>query len=1705
MRYASTGISLVGVPGNSPLLGETSEIPEVGPGAVSNDTLLNAQALGNLLQTNRQAISVAGNIDSFTDVDWYSFDLTYEKITPLLLREYFSTVIDVDYADGIGRPDTSIYVFNANGNLILNGLGSELLDDQASPGAGNSELERGSAGILDPYIGPYELPTETQTGLPGGRYYLAITNSDMVPAIMASYTNPNFPDSNMRLQPIEGVRLIAEDHIGSQGGSTAITPITPILFPRAGQSDGTTVYTEDNDSVVDYTLGDIVLYVSRDVGTEETNLYIVNPFTGEVRSQVGRGNFDVRDIDFRPNGTLHGFDRVIETVVGAADRDSLTDYFVIDAGTGAFSDAGDFGLQTSHLEFPAGGGAPTVGASDDGFNIEAMTFAILGGQERGIAVGSRPTPPGESPAYYSTTRFVNNNGQPGFARPGPGYFSNVIYEFDEVTGAATSAPADDKTDLAVAAGAGTAIRDRGYIETFTLDTNGDIVTNSSEMLTRQVTQGSANSGPTLLINDGDAFVIEDSSGTLRRFEFDLGPQVIVQYDPAAGLAVSDGMRFSIDGVTYEFDTGTVPGVSPGAVSIPLAPNASLRAFVDAIADNVDSAITVSFDSGRMNFSGATTGVFTQLEAAGIFTNLGNSNTAGSVPVPLLASDTAEIVAIRIARAINGSGVPGLVAAANADRVALSAGAVYNSTGPLTQSGIAPGGIVTGIAVIGNTMYAVSDAGGLYSVTNPTAIRTGNVATYVSTSSDLLGIPFTGLVEGPVHAQNGQLSQMLFGIDANGNLHAFDTAGRLQPVFANGASSVNTTLSGATGLAMPSLDFNLWHVSNNRNAEAGHGQPATPNNSRAATTTGGQSLYFGFQTPATNGVGDLTGLNATGLSNSYNFPGGAAGAIESAPIDLSAITAGSLPTLYFNYRFDTEQAQADLGLGNTATDYMRDSLRVYASGEDGEWILLATNNDAQPATNASNNGQFDDEFDYRLTGNRETQPLFDNNGQWRQARVPLDVLAGQANVKIRVEFSTYGGFGYGKSGGKGPEIRTISGDRLADGETLTLNGQTFEIEMGPSLVLPSGNSLSNGTSALIEGVRYVFTDGTLTVPAPDVAVTYSPSMSAAQVALQLQSAIQSAVSVVPISSGLQFTHESNDTISRAEGLGITGNSIQVRGSGNIGDNTALANAGEDVDLFRVDLEAGARVTVAVEADVIGSGLDSYLRVFDANGLPLRNAQGQLVQNDNRVGSSDSLLSFTAPSSGRYYLGVSGAGNSNYNAAVTDTALSGSTGDYNLVVEVQRSVMPLVSGNRLQLSGANNVTLPAGSPLSLQGASGSSGQPVQVNVNMSAAEVAVALQRSIADFFASGATSAYPVRNDIVELTGLITYSGTSFLTGLPTVSPSQLAPGPFGATLGFVGDAFSGFNTGTNFDGTTNNSNPGALGAQNNDFEGVYMDDFIIGIAGRGEMVLNSTSTDTSFVVDPQDLLANPSQHDADQDGVEILVGPYQFEIRGGDGYAIPTLPGTVTLVLVDADEPDALLSEGLAIQLNPAAAQIAGETFTLSDGTRVLTFEMDDVNDGKSVQAGNIAIPFNTAALDPTNGNRKSESAKVLAARVRDIINSSLVQGQLNITANLLNNDRSGASSPTVVLIGQASIQVPASVGQTLVAKAPTRFGSTGSSAGSNRERPQGQIVISSTTVSHSQDFGVNIAAAARDPLTNAPIPGSPRNTVTINTEGLAP
>ena len=114
--------------------------------------------------------------------------------------------------------------------------------------------------------------------------------------------------------------------------------------------------------------------------------------------------------------------------------------------------------------------------------------------------------------------------------------------------------------------------------------------------------------------------------------------------------------------------------------------------------------------------------------------------------------------------------------------------------------------------------------------------------------------------------------------------------------------------------------------------------------------------------------------------------------------------------------------------------------------------------------------------------------------------------------------------------------------------------------------------------------------------------------------------------------------------------------------------------EDVDLYRVQLDAGEGLILDVDAAELlspeesASSFDSFLRLFDADG-------NEIATNDDGFASGeefslDSYLAFTANSSGDYYVGVSSTANIGYNPVTGDDvdAGDGSTGDYSLDIEI-----------------------------------------------------------------------------------------------------------------------------------------------------------------------------------------------------------------------------------------------------------------------------------------------------------------------------------------------------------------------------------------------------------------------------------------------------
>ncbi len=207
----------------------------------------------------------------------------------------------------------------------------------------------------------------------------------------------------------------------------------------------------------------------------------------------------------------------------------------------------------------------------------------------------------------------------------------------------------------------------------------------------------------------------------------------------------------------------------------------------------------------------------------------------------------------------------------------------------------------GMAMVGSRMLAVTDTGGLFEIRNYAAPESA-VANYLESSAELLGIRFSGLTVAPRGLENGRFSNLLFGIDSRGGLHAFTTDGELQEVFSNGQSSVNTGIGGANGLAFSSLQENLWHITDQRAGDPGH--------------NGGNSFRFGDD------------------DRNIYFPGGAHGSLVSQPFSLQGVSADEQPTLYFSYFYGADEAPNE------------DAFRVYISDDSredsqGQWHLLAS--------------------------------------------------------------------------------------------------------------------------------------------------------------------------------------------------------------------------------------------------------------------------------------------------------------------------------------------------------------------------------------------------------------------------------------------------------------------------------------------------------------------------------------------------------------------------------------------------------------------------------------------------------------------------------------------------------------------------------------------------------------------------------------------
>jgi len=250
-------------------------------------------------------------------------------------------------------------------------------------------------------------------------------------------------------------------------------------------------------------------------------------------------------------------------------------------------------------------------------------------------------------------------------------------------------------------------------------------------------------------------------------------------------------------------------------------------------------------------------------------------------------------------------------------------------------------------------------------------------------------------------------------------------------------------------------------------------------------------------------------------------------------------------------------------------------------------------------------------------------------------------------------------------------------------------------------------------------------------------------------------------------------------------------------------TGEIEARSDVDFYRVDLAEGEGVNLNLSAVDEDSGFDSYLRLFDAVG-------NELAFNDDNSdlenATTNAAISFVPPIAGVYFVGVSSAGNFDYDQINGDTNLNFSTnrgvstGEYRLEVEVAEIVADDDSDNTIDEAIASGIATANDNPALLAGEIDSEldvdiyqfavGEGEGVNLNVNTEGLDSELDSFLRLFDAAGNELIFDDNND-ANFTG--SFSADASLRFVPD------APGAYYVAVGSSGNsAYDPVNGRSNF-------------------------------------------------------------------------------------------------------------------------------------------------------------------------------------------------------------------------------------------------------------------------------------------------------------------
>ena len=816
--YSMNGIDVAGLPLHSPLVGEAAE--NESHGAASNNQLapdfgvFNAvpstgpQDLGNLLQSDRAAISVAGELDLPQDVDFYEIEVDFAHASnggnPGF--EQIAAIFDIDYADGLARANTNLAVYDEWGRLVYFAEDSNVFDDRLPPLAGGdlSDLSTGSVGSRDPFVGPVSLPE--------GTYFVAVASNARIPQQLLN--NPA-----LRREPISSIARLVEDHLGDDGFETASAPQI-------------SSFVSDASHIVPLEADDVTLYVLQDQrsATDVMELVAVDPETGKPRWNEVR-NYDglLQDIDTRHDvgGGIYGF----STPANGLEAQGVSDDSVgllrgVRTQDNQFVGGGDDGILTfqSDPEDPNG-----VLSSNAGVFFHANAFGTLAGTEVLFAVGER----GDRETL-------------GAAWPLAADLTNLLYLFDPETGEALSDPLEDREGSAELddGGPATNVRERGQ-----LDPN--VIRDSGASLAER---GSGGTITGLQILGGVLYASTDTGGLYRvndptgsatlEYLQDLIPSDYDNVVDDMALVIVDKAE-SAPGVgdddtwdEYDFTTPIF-----GLVASTPGTTRSLDSEIWTKRDNAFIPESTALEHitvfGTGDGANPDTFTFSITETnSRVIIDVDTEPFAGNdATTDLQFSLTGPGTSIVVDNSPVGSGGTGK---GSADDGAITRDPFLDTTGnagtytlTITNTGGGP--------IPANSNYLLHISVGDNPDTDNVIENRDDVATGPVTARD-----FEGLASRPAQIAGDPFFGLLYAVDTLGDVYAFDSNNSFQntdKITISQSSATNNAAQHARGIAFSQT---LAHHTDKRHADHGHGMSEAVDDSRARG-----SIYFDEVEPNDN--------------------------------------------------------------------------------------------------------------------------------------------------------------------------------------------------------------------------------------------------------------------------------------------------------------------------------------------------------------------------------------------------------------------------------------------------------------------------------------------------------------------------------------------------------------------------------------------------------------------------------------------------------------------------------------------------------------------------------------------------------------------------------------------------------------------------------------------------------------------------------------